>query len=62
MLQNSPKHVQREESLIPKEQETPLYSASITLHEVYLSLQEAGFKKKEALYIIATMAANASDE
>lgn len=48
--------------MIPQEQETPLYSASITLHEVYLSLQEAGFKKKEALYIIATMAANASDE
>lgn len=48
--------------MIPQEQETPLYLATITLHEVYLSLQEAGFKKKEALYIVAKMAAGATDE
>lgn len=39
-----------------------LETASIALHELYLSLQQAGFKRKEALYIIATMAANANEE
>ena len=32
-----------------------LDTAAIALHEVYLALRAAGFKKREALYIIATM-------
>jgi hypothetical protein len=48
--------------MIPQEQETPLQTASITLHELYLSLQDAGFKKREALYVVAIMAANANNE
>lgn len=35
-----------------------LDTAAITLHEVYLALQSAGFKKKEALFIIANMVSN----
>lgn len=47
--------------MIPQDEETPLQTATITLHELYLSLQDAGFKKKEALYIVATMASNANE-
>ena len=32
-----------------------LQLVAISLHEMYLSLQEAGFKKKEALYLVARM-------
>ena len=31
---------------------SPLHSASVQLHELYKSLQEAGFTRKEALYMV----------
>lgn len=42
--------------------ETPLDRAAIALHELYQSLMKAGFKKREALYILATMAVLNNDD
>ena len=39
-----------------------LDTAAIALHETFLALQAAGFKRKEALYIVATMIANANGD
>lgn len=44
-----------------REVDTPLDGAAIALHELYQSLQRAGFKKREALYILAMMAASQDD-
>lgn len=31
---------------------SPLHSASVQLHELYKSLQDVGFTRKEALYMV----------
>ena len=43
-------------------EQTPLDGAAIALHELYKSLMKAGFKKHEALYILATMAVLNNDD
>lgn len=32
-----------------------LRAATVQLHELFLELQQAGFKRREALYIVAVM-------
>ena len=39
-----------------------LDTAAIALHETYLALQAAGFKKKEALYIVSIMVASNNND
>ena len=39
-----------------------LKAATIQLHELYTELQQAGFKRKEALYVIAVMLAHSARE
>lgn len=41
---------------------SPLKMAAMQLHEMYANLREAGFTKREALYLVSKMMTNGGDE